>query len=139
MKPSVSKICIFLYQPKCTAMKKLTLFISAIAISSCAYSQEILTGPKFKNAAVGKVQGPKITLVHESSPASIQGPAAKNTEVWMAPPSQKLKVGFRDTIDNPKGLQAKNSNPWDKKDPKVDSKAVYEEPKSMRPKKSWIH
>lgn len=120
-------------------MKKLTLFISAFAISTLAFSQEMMIGPKFKNATVGKVQGPKITLVHESNPAKLKGPAAKNTEVWMSQPSKKMKVGFRDTIDNPKGLQAKNSNPWDKKPVKVDSKAVYEEPKSMRAKKSWIH
>jgi hypothetical protein len=49
-----------------------------------------------------------------------------------------LKVGFRDVIDNPKGLEAKNRNPWDKRTT-VDSKAVYQEPKSMRPKKGWIH
>ena len=39
-------------------------------------------------------------------------------------------MGFRETIDNPKGLKAKNSNPWDKKPAKVDTKAVYEKPKS---------
>lgn len=120
-------------------MKKLTLFISAFAISSLSFSQEITTGPKFKNAAVGRVQGPKITLVHESNPSALQGPLAKNTEVWMSQPAKKLKVGFRETIDNPKGLEAKNRNPWDKKPANVDTKAVYEKPKSMRPKKSWFH
>ncbi|SEF91188.1 hypothetical protein [Algoriphagus boritolerans] len=120
-------------------MKKLTLFIFAFAISTMTFSQEILMGPKFKNAPVGKVQGPRITLLHESSPASLQGPVAKNTEVWMARSAKKVTVGFRDTIDNPKGIQAKNNNPWDKKTSKVDSKAVYEEPKSMRPKKGWFH
>lgn len=120
-------------------MKKLTLFISAFAISALSFSQELSTGPKFKNAQVGKVQGPKITLVHESNPASLQGPAAKNTEVWMTESTKKFKVGFRDEINNPKGLQAKNRNPWDKEPAKVDSKANYEKPKSMRPKKSWIH
>jgi hypothetical protein len=119
-------------------MKKLTLFISAFVISTMAFSQEILTGPKFKNAPAGTIKGPKITLVHESSPEVLQGPVAKNTEAWMASPSSKLKVGFRDVIDNPKGLEAKNRNPWDKRTT-VDSKAVYQEPKSMRPKKGWIH
>jgi hypothetical protein len=120
-------------------MKRLTLFISAFAISSLAFSQDMLMGPKFKNAPAGTVQGPKITLVHESNPAVLKGPAAKNTEVWMAQPVKKVNVGFRDTIDNPKGLKAKNANPWDRKKPQVDSKAVYEEPKSMKPKRSWIH
>lgn len=119
-------------------MKKLTLFISAFVISTMAFSQEILTGPKFKNAPAGTIQGPKITLVHESSPLTVQGPAAKNSAVWMGERSSKLKVGFRDVIDNPKGLEAKNRNPWDKKTT-VDSKAVFQEPKSMRPKKGWIH
>lgn len=96
-------------------------------------------GPKAKNLAAGKTLGPKITLVHESSPSTLKGPVAKNTEVWMTKPSRKFKVGFRDTIDNPKGLAAKNRNPWDNKNTPVNSKAVYEEPKSMRPKKSWIH
>lgn len=120
-------------------MKKLTLFISAFLISTLSFSQDMLMGPKFKNAPVGTVQGPKITLVHESHPSALKGPAAKNTEVWMSEPAKKLKVGFRETIDNPKGLQAKNRNPWDKKPTTVDSKAVYEEPKTMRQKKSWIH
>ena len=120
-------------------MKKLTLFISAMVISTLAFSQEVLTGPMLKNAQVGKVNGPKITLVHESQPSTIKGPVAKNKEVWMGNSSKKLKVGFRDEINNPQGLQAKNSNPWDKQTPKVDSKAVYQEPKSMRPKKGWLH
>lgn len=120
-------------------MKKLTLFISAFALSTLAFSQDVLLGPKFKNAPIGVVQGPKITLVHESSPTILKGPAAKNTEVWMTQTPKKLKVRFRDTIDNPKGLKAKNSNPWDKKPAKVDSKAVYEKPKSMRSKKGWLH
>lgn len=119
-------------------MKKLTLFISAFVISTMAFSQEILTGPKFKNAPAGTIKGPKITLVHESNLEVLQGPVAKNTEAWMTSPSSKLKVGFRDVIDNPKGLEAKNRNPWDKRTT-VDSKAVYQEPKSMRPKKGWIH
>ena len=120
-------------------MKKLTLFISAFAISTLSFSQEILMGPKFKNASAGTVQGPKITLVHESNPTVLKGPAAKNTEVWMAQSEKKGTVGFRDTIDNPKGLKAKNSNPWDKKKPQVDTRASYEKPKSMKPKKRWFH
>jgi hypothetical protein len=120
-------------------MKKLTLFISAFAISTLSFSQEMLMGPKFKNAPAGTIQRPKITLVHESNPAVIQGPVAKNSEVWMAEPAKKTKVGFRETIDNPKGLKAKNANPWDKKPAKVNTVASYQEPKSMRPKKGWIH
>jgi hypothetical protein len=120
-------------------MRKLILFISAFVISTLSFAQGTLTGPKFKNASAGKIPGPKITLVHESSPGSLQGPVAKNSEVWMSEPAKKIKVGFRDEIDNPKGLHAKNQNPWDKKSDKVDSKAVYEEPKTMRPKKNWIH
>lgn len=96
-------------------------------------------GPKAKNLAAGKTLGPKITLVTESNPSTLKGPIAKNTEVWMNQSSKKFKVKFRDTIDNPKGLEAKNRNPWDKKGTKVESKAVYEEPKSMRPRKGWIH
>ena len=96
-------------------------------------------GPKAKNLKAGKTLGPRITLVTESSPSTLQGPAAKNTEVWMGKSSKKFKVRFRNTIDNPKGLEAKNRNPWDKKSNEVESRAVYEEPKSMRPKKGWIH
>ena len=120
-------------------MKKLTLLFSALLISSFAFSQDFLMGPKAKNLAAGKTLGPRITLVTESSPASLQGPAAKNTEVWMSESSKKFKVRFRETIDNPQGLEAKNRNPWDKKSSGVESKAVYEKPKSMRPKKGWIH
>ncbi|MDX5339049.1 MAG: hypothetical protein LPK25_08480 [Cyclobacteriaceae bacterium] len=120
-------------------MKKLTLFFAGFFICTFSFSQDFLMGPKAKNLAAGKTLGPKITLVTESSPATLQGPIAKNTEVWMGESSKKFKVKFRDTLNNPKGLEAKNRNPWDKKLPTVDSKAVYEEPKSMKPKKGWIH
>lgn len=120
-------------------MKKLTLFVSALVISTLAFSQDVLTGPRLKNAQIGKVIGPRFTLVHDSQPSSLKGPLAKNSDVWMGKSSKKFKVGFRDEINNPQGLQAKNSNPWDKPTPKVETKAVYEVPKSMRPKKGWIH
>jgi len=95
-------------------MKKLTLFVAAILFSTMAFSQERLTGPKFKNAAPGTVHGPKTTLVHDASPVTLQGPVSKNTPVWMSKPSSKSKVVFRDAVDNPKGPAAKNRNPWDK-------------------------
>lgn len=120
-------------------MKKLAFIFSAMLFAMTAYSQDFLMGPKAKNATVGKSFGPKITLVHDSAPSSLQGPVAKNSEIWMGKPSKKLKVGFRETIDNPKGLQAKNSRPWERKTTIPNSKAVYEEPKSMKPKKVWIH
>jgi hypothetical protein len=120
-------------------MKKLSLILSAMLISTFVFSQDFLMGPKAKNAAVGKSLSSKITLVHNSAPNALEGPIAKNTDVWMKSPSKKFKVRFRKTIDNPKGLQAKNSKPWDRKVELPESKAVYEEPKSMKPKKNWIH
>jgi hypothetical protein len=120
-------------------MKKLCFIFTALLISTFAYSQNLLMGPKAKNAAVRKTISPKIKVVHDSAPSTLQGPIAKNTELWMDKSSKKLKIGFRDKIDNPKGLQAKNSKPWERKIEVPDSKAVYEEPKSMKPKKNWIH
>ncbi|WP_332913663.1 hypothetical protein [Algoriphagus boritolerans] len=90
-------------------MKKLTLFIFAFAISTMTFSQEILMGPKFKNAPVGKVQGPRITLLHESSPASLQGPVAKNTEVWMARSAKKVTVGSETPSIIQKGFKPKTT------------------------------
>lgn len=119
-------------------MKKLTLLVASLLISSFAFSQDFLMGPRAKNAPIGKVNGPKITLLHESNPSTIQGPAAKNTAAWMGNSSGKLKVGFRDKIDNPMGLEAKNRNPWDRK-PSIPTKAAYEENKTMKRRKSWIH
>ena len=120
-------------------MKKLALLLIAIMVATVSYSQQLITGPKAKNAQIGKLRTPKITLLHDSSPTSLKGPIAKNSEVWMEEPVRKFRVGFRDEIDNPQGLKAKNSNPWDKHQSRVDSKAVYEEPKSMTSKKTWIH
>lgn len=120
-------------------MKKIAFFLVALLIASVSYSQQLATGPKAKNAQVGKIKTPKITVLHDSSPSVLKGPIAKNSDVWMEEPARKLKVGFREEIDNPQGLEAKNSNPWDKKELKVDSKAVYKEPKSMQPKRTWIH
>lgn len=119
-------------------MKKLLLIASAMLISSLAFSQDFLMGPRAKNAQVGKVYGPKITLVHDSNPSNLKGPAAKNAKVGAVKNSGKLKIGFRDIIDNPKGLEAKNRNPWDKK-PAIPSRAVFQEDKTMTPKKNWIH
>ena len=120
-------------------MKKLALLLIAVMIATVSYSQQFIGGPKAKNAQIGKVRTPKITILHDSNPATLKGPIAKNSEVWMEEPVRKLKVGFRNEINNPQGLKAKNSNPWDKPQSKVDSKAVYQEPKSMTYKKIWIH
>jgi hypothetical protein len=121
-------------------MKKVAFMVLALVLSYTSYSQQFIPSHKAKNAQVGKIKLSKLNLLHDSAPASVQGPLAKNTEIWMEEPVRKLKVGFRDEIDNPQGLKAKNSNPWDKKkEIKVDSKAVYQEPKSMRPRKTWIH
>ena len=120
-------------------MKKLILFVSTLAISSIAFCQDFTAGPKFKNAEIGKLNLPKITLVHDSNVSTVKGPLAKNSEVRKQEDSKKIQVGFRDEINNPKGLKAKNSNPWDKAAPKPETKASYQEPKSMRPKKGWIH
>lgn len=120
-------------------MKKLALLVVAIMIATFSYSQQFITGPKAKNAQIGKVRTPKITILHDSNPATLQGPLAKNSEVWMEEPVRKFKVGFREEIDNPQGLKAKNSHPRNKPQTKVDSKAVYQEPKSMTSRKTWIH
>lgn len=95
-------------------MKKLTLLVVACMISTMVFSQERLTGLKYKNAAPGAVKGPEATLVHETSADRLQGPVSKNTAVWKTEPSSKSKVAFRDVVDNPKGPAAKNRNPWDK-------------------------
>jgi hypothetical protein len=120
-------------------MKKIALIFSALLISSLGYSQDFLTGPKAKNAKAGTLNGPKISLVHQSAPETVQGPLAKNQDIW-AKESSKSNVVFRKEINNPKGLQAKNQKPWERtQEVIVDTKAVYEEPKSMKPKKIWIH
>ncbi len=120
-------------------MKKFILTGLLVLSSSVAFSQDLTLGPKFKNSSPGKISGPKIALVHDSNPSTLKGPAAKNTPVWKQKSDKKFKVGFRDEINNPQGLQAKNSNPWDKPKPKVETKASFVEPKSMRPKRSWFH
>lgn len=120
-------------------MKKLALLVVLGLIATGTFAQHSMTGPKAKNAQLGKISTPKITIFHDAQVSGVQGPLAKNTEIWMEEPAKKFKVGFRDEIDNPQGLKAKNANPWDKTQPKVESKAVYQEPKSMRPKKGWIH
>ncbi len=120
-------------------MKKLILIVLLVMSSIVVFSQDFGMGPKFKNSSPGKIAGPKFALVHDSNPSTLKGPEAKNTPVWKQKTNKKFKVGFRDEINNPQGLQAKNSNPWDKPKPKAESKAVFEEPKTMRPKRSWVH
>jgi len=119
-------------------MKKLTLFISAMLVTTLVFSQDILMGPKAKNLEPGKLRGPKITLLHQSNPATLQGPEAKNSRTMYGKSAGKLQVGFRDTKNLPKGLAAKNSNPWDRKTT-VSSKAAFEPDKTMKRKKYWWH
>lgn len=138
LKQSYFKPGIVVEQPNYQYMKKLTLLISAMLFTTFAFSQNILMGPEAKNLEPGKLRGPKINLVHQSNPVTLQGPEAKNSNLLFGKSSGKLKVGFRDTKDIPKGLEAKNSNPWDKKTT-VSSKAVFEEDKTMRRKKYWWH
>jgi hypothetical protein len=125
-------------QPNYQNMKKLTLLISAMVLSTFAFSQDILMGPKAKNLEPGKLRGPKITIVHPSSPATLQGPEAKNAGALFGNSSARAKVNFRDTKNLPKGLAAKNSKPWDSKST-VTSKAAFEEDKSMKRRKYWWH
>jgi hypothetical protein len=119
-------------------MKKLTLILSAMLLSTFAFSQDILMGPKAKNLEPGKLRGPKISIVYPSDPATLQGPEAKNSGALFGKSSGRVKVGFRDTQNLPKGLAAKNSNPWDKKSTVV-SKASFEEDKSLKRRKYWWH
>lgn len=120
-------------------MKKWTILIPLFFILSSGYSQNFLTGPKAKNAHLAPKSKLKVTIWHDSKTSPIQGPIAKNTEVWMEESARKFKVGFRDEVNNPQGLKAKNKNPWDTPASKVSTKASYQLPKSMRPKKGWIH
>jgi hypothetical protein len=125
-------------EPNTQYMKNMTLLISAMFFSSLAFSQDILMGPKAKNLEPGKLRGPQIALVHQSAPLTLQGPEAKNSSAMFGKSAGKLKVGFRDTKDIPKGLAAKNSNPWDRKTT-VSSKAAFEEDKTMKRRKYWWH
>lgn len=120
-------------------MKKLTFLFIALLTASVSFGQFSSTGPKAKNASIGKLRLPKISVYHDSNLVTAKGPVAKNAEIWMKEPASKLKVSFRDEIKNPQGLKAKNANPWDKPVKTVDSKAVYVEPKSMKPKRTWVH
>lgn len=94
-------------------MKKLTLFIAAFVISTLAFSQDRVTGPKFKNAPSGTVHGPKAPLMQDKNPVELKGPVSKNTPVWKSEAYSKSKVVFREAVENPKGPAAKNRNPWD--------------------------
>ncbi len=121
-------------------MKKICFLVFALVMSYAAHSQQFVSGPKAKNTKIARVKLSNLNMMHDSAPASLHGPVAKNTEIWMEEPAKKLKVAFRDEIDNPQGLKAKNTNPWEKKfQVNTNSKAVYVEPKSMRPRKSWFH
>lgn len=129
---------ITLTEPKYSIMKKLIGFLFAFLVFHSGFSQDFFKGPKAKNAVLTKSQVADFSLVFNPNPERPKGAAAKSYKVWNKE-SSKLQIRTRKEINNPKGLNAKNHKVWEKEEPKVDSKAVYELPKSMKRRKSWWH
>ncbi len=120
-------------------MKNALILLVAFLVCSTAKSQDFLHKLPIKNAKLGKVSSAKISLVFDADPSTLKGPVSKNFKVWNKQ-SAALKIRTRKVINNPKGLAAKNRKVWEESEsPNVSSKAAYQLPKSMRPKKVWWH
>ncbi len=119
-------------------MKKLTLLLFALLIFQIGFTQDFLKGPKAKNISFAKSKTSQTSLVFYSNPERPKGVESKKFKIWNSE-SSKVQVRTRKVINNPKGLKAKNRKVWEEEEIDVDSKAAYELPKSMRPKKSWWH
>jgi hypothetical protein len=64
-------------------MKKAAFLVVALLVSYATHSQQLISSPKAKNTQIGRIKLSKLNLMHESTPASVSGPLAKNKEIWM--------------------------------------------------------
>ena len=103
------------------------------------HAQEISPGLKAKNGLFGKFKVLKISFVTQSSKLEPNGPKAKNKSPWAKDLKKGNPIEFTSGEPELTGPKSKNAKPNRKKEPKVSSKAAYQEPKSMRPRKRWIH
>jgi hypothetical protein len=120
-------------------LKKISFFLVAVSLASLGFAQDMSSSPQVKNGLFGKFKAVKITIATQPRELSEKGPRAKN------------KISQRKEIENgasslvildqatSKGPSSKNSTPGTKKEPKVATRAAYQEPKSMKPRKRWIH
>ena len=103
------------------------------------YAQEISPGLKAKNGLFGKSKVLKIPLVTQSSKLEPKGPKAKNKSPWAKNQEKGNPIKFNTGEPELTGPKSKNAKPSRMKEPKVSTKAAYQEPRSMRPRKRWIH
>lgn len=103
------------------------------------HAQEISPGVKAKNGLFGKFKVLKISFVTKSSKLEPNGPKAKNKSPWAKNLEKGNPIEYSTGEPELTGPKSKNAKPNRKKEPKVSSKAAYQEPKSMRPRKRWIH
>jgi hypothetical protein len=133
---------VFLYifqKPKCKKLKKVAFFLFAVSIIFQGFAQEVPTGLKTKNGYFKKFSSIKFTLIQRDSTGPLKGPKAKNQFPWEQKSTSGESLVVTKGNDSKKGLKSKNANPWDPQLPKTNSKASYEEPKSMKPRKRWFH
>ncbi len=103
------------------------------------HAQEISPSLKAKNGLFGKFKILKISIVTQSSKLETNGPKAKNKSPWSKNLEKGSPIEFSTGEPELTGPKSKNVKPSRKKEPKVSTKAAYQEPKSMRPRKRWIH
>ena len=103
------------------------------------HAQEISPGLKAKNGLFGKFKVLKISFVTQSSKLEPNGPKAKNKSPWAKNQEKGNPIEFISGEPELTGPKSKNPKSSRKKEPKVSTKAAYQEPKSMRPRKRWIH
>ena len=103
------------------------------------HAQEISPGLKAKNGLFGKFKVLKISFVTQSSKLEQNGPKAKNKSPWAKNLEKGIPIEFTSGEPELTGPKSKNAKPSKKKEPKVSTRAAYQEPKSMRPRKRWIH
>ena len=119
--------------------KKICFFLLALSLAYMGYAQEISPSLKAKNGLFGKFKALKISFVTQSSTLEPNGPKAKNKSPWAKNQEKGNPIEFISGEPELTGPKSKNPKSSRKKEPKVSTKAAYQEPKSMRPRKRWIH
>jgi hypothetical protein len=119
-------------------VKKISFFLLALSLAYMGHAQEISPSVKAKNGLFGKSKVLKIPLVTQSSKLEPNGPKAKNKFPWAKNSEKGNPIKFNTGEPELTGPTSKNVKPG-KKEYQVSTKAAYQEPKSMRPRKRWIH
>ncbi|MFN5332332.1 MAG: hypothetical protein ACK5B5_06465 [Bacteroidota bacterium] len=120
-------------------MKKILFVAFFFMVSIAIQAQELPVKSKGNPGLFGKLKALKISIVSQNASTNLMGPKAKNKMPWQKRVNVSSPLQLNPSEGNQNGPRTKNAKPGDVLSPNTSSKASYREPRSMRPRKRWIH